>query len=318
VNDGPEETCSDCEKIKLEKNLVAAESVKAFTRELEKLAKDQEFQKEKLALEHTNALDSADDTAGIELQKSQWESEFALAKSFHEKMAELAGGSIERSRDSAKYVQTAAAWIATLYTGLLALVFSVTENPLPLRGVYAAAFLGLAVALAAAYLAFISNPGKTPIYKGGASLAEQQLNRTGFLIKWVNDSVRDRRWAIRASVVCLALGVAFIPAAFVAHSHPVKPPEAPAAPAIPTGISPEVSAAAVKLFDAQIKGYEAAVAARNKAIRESSTQTASVSDDEQTTNTVALVLFIVGLVVALAGPWLYGKAFDEDTTETAN
>jgi hypothetical protein len=289
------------EKLELEKLLAAEENVKAFDRELRKVAQ-----------EHEDSLDSAERTAASELQKAQWDSELGLAKLFHEKISELAGGSIERSRDSAKYVQTAAAWIATLYTGLLALVFSVTEFPLPLRGLYAAVFLGLSVAFAAVYLAFIANPGKLAIYKGGASLTEQQMNRTGFLIKWVNVGIRDRRWAIRASVICLALGVAFIPAAFVANSRPASIPDVPVAPAIPGAIPPEVAAAAAKLFERQIGGYEAAVDARNKAIEETPTQAASVAEDEQTTNEVALYLFAAGLIFALLAPLVYGHFADKD------
>lgn len=308
--------CSDCDKVELEKRLEAEENVKAFDRELEKLAKQQEGESKKLALEHANALDSAEDTAVTELQKARWESEFGLAKLFHEKITELAGGSVERSRDSAKYIQTAAAWIATLYTGLLALVFSVTENPLPLRSVYAAAFLGLAVALAAAYLAFIGNPGKLKMFDGGGSLTEQQMNRTGFLIKWVNATVRDRRWAIRASVVCLALGVAFIPTAFVANSRPAPIPEMPAAPAIPGTIAGQVSDSAVELFKAQLGSYKAALDARNDAIKDAPAEAQSIAADEATTNKVALLLALLGLFLALIGPLVYGHFRDSDDDGT--
>lgn len=297
--------CSDCDKVELEKRLAAEESVKAFQRELQKLEK-----------EHENGLDSSEDAAATALQKARWESEFGLVKLFHEKITELAGGSIERSRDSAKYVQTAAAWIATLYTGLLALVFSVTENPLPLRGVYAAGFLGLAVALAAAYLAFIGNPGKLTMYDGGGSLTEQQLNRTGFLVRWVNATVRDRRWAIRASVVCLAIGVAFIPVAFVANSRPAPIPDAPTPPTIPAAIATQLGDAANQLFEAQLKSYQAALAARNKAIREAPTEAKSIAADEATVNEIALACAIAGLLVAFLGPLIYGHFADkEDDTE---
>jgi hypothetical protein len=304
--------CSDCDKVELEKRLAAEESVKTFQRELEKLGKQQDGEAKKLGLEHANELDSAEDTAVTEMQKSRWESEFGLAKLFHEKITELAGGSVERSRDSAKYVQTAAAWIATLYTGLLALVFSVTENPLPLRGVYAAVFLGLAVSLAAAYLAFISNPGKLKMFDGGGSLTEQQMNRTGFLIRWVNATVRDRRWAIRASVICLALGVAFIPAAFVANSRPAPVPDLPAAPAIPGVIAGQVSDSAVELFETQLGSYRAALEARNDAIKSAPAQAKSIAADEATTNEVALGLALLGLLLALLGPLVYGHYADSD------
>jgi hypothetical protein len=291
--------CNPCVQGEVEKRLEAEENARTSDRELLKLKQ-----------QHAEALDSAEDAAVTELQKARWEAEFGLTKQFHEKIAELAGGSIERSRDSAKYVQTAAAWIATLYTGLLALVFSVTENPLPLRGVYAAGFLGLAVALAAAYLAFIGNPGKLRMYEGGASLTEQQMNRTGFLVKWINASVRDRRWAIRASVVCLAIGVAFIPVAFVADSKPAPVPDLPAAPTIPGTIAEQVGTPAAELFEAQLGGYEAAIEARNEAIEKGPAERERIAADEHRTNQIALWCAIAGLLLAFFGPLLYGRIAD--------
>jgi hypothetical protein len=140
------------------------------------------------------------------------------------------------------------------------------------------------------------------------------MNRTGFLIKWVNVGIRDRRWAIRVSVICLALGVAFIPVAFIANSRPASIPDAPVAPVIPGAVSPDVSSAAVKLFEQQISGYEAAVDARNKAIEEAPMQAASVAKDEQITNKIALYVFIFALLAALFAPLIYGHFADKDET----
>lgn len=303
--------CSECDKVKLEKQLDAKEHILAFERELRKLSRQQDLDLAKLDREHANARDTAEDAATTELQKSRWQAELELGKAFHEKLGELAVGSIERSRDSAKYIQTAAAWIATLYTGLLALVFSVTDNPLPIRGAYAAAFLGLAVALAAAYLAFITKPDKVKPYEGGGSLTELQLNRTAYLFRFVNATVGDRRWAIRASVVSLAIGVAFIPAAFVARSHPVSVPDAPVAPTIPSEIATQVRASATELFKAQLDSYKAAVTARNEAIEKASNETSDVAKNESHINSAALWLALVGLVVVLIGPLLWGYFRDD-------
>jgi malate synthase len=304
--------CTDCDKVELEKRLTAEESVRTFQRDLEKLEREKQYEKEKLELEHTNALDSAADTATTELQKARWESEFALAKLFHEKITELAAGSVERSRDSAKYVQTAAAWIATLYAALLALVFSVTDNPLPLRGVYAGVFLGLAVALAVAYLAFISSGRDLRMFEGGVSLTEQQMNRSGFFVKWVNSSVRARRWAIRASVLCLAFGVAFIPAPFVSKSGKSDTPEAPVAPAIPGQVAAQLSGPSLRLFEAQIERYSAALEAQQKEIEKAPAQAQKISEEEEDTNEAALKIAIACLIIAFVGPWLWGMWKDKD------
>jgi hypothetical protein len=316
--------CDDCKKVEIEKRLDAAENVKTFEREKEKIELEKRLtaeesvqaskrEREKVELEHGNSLDSAEETAVTELQKSRWESEFSLAKLFHEKVTEVATGSVERSRDSAKYLQTAAAWIATLYGALLALVFSVTDHPLPLRGAFPAFFLGLAVALAAAYLAFITTPRKVKMFEGGASLTEQQMNRTGFLIKWVNATVRDRRWAIRAGVLCLAFGVAFIPAPFISNHRPAPVPDGPTPPPIPGQVAPDVSAAAVKLFESQVKSYEGAEKKRNEAIEEAAIEAKAISSAEDTTNLLSLVIAIFCFLIAMFGPLLW--AWKNDTAE---
>lgn len=296
---GTDDCKCDREKIELEKKLGAEEAVRAFEREKQKIERD-----------HENALDSAEETAATELQKSRWESEFSLAKLFHEKVSEVAAGAVERSRDSAKYIQTAAAAIATSYAAMLGLAFSVTDHPLPLRGAFAAAFLGLAVALSAAYLAFITSPRRLKMYEGGASLTEQQMSRTGFLIKWVNATVWDRRWAIRASVLCLAFGVSFIPAAFISSHLPAKVPDAPVAPAIPGEVASGVATRATKLFEAQADSYEEAVNKRNEAITQASEESEEISAKENTTNLVSLIVAIIALIVALLGPVLWAATVD--------
>jgi hypothetical protein len=294
------EDCSACEKAELEKKLEAEESARAFDRELIKLEQ-----------EHKNARDSAEESAVTELQKARWQSEFDLNKLFHEKVAEVAGGSIERSRDSAKYIQTVAAAIAGFYGTFLALSFSVGDNPLPLRGIYPAVFLGLAIALSAGYLAFLTRPDTIKsIYDSGASLTEQQLSRTSYLISWISSSVFDRRWAIRASVVSLAVGVAFLPAPFLTRSQSVEVPEAPTAPTIPATIASQVNDAAVKLFNQQAERYTSALEEHNTASEKAATAAIETPDREADLNRVVLFVALGALVVVLVGPLIYGHFRD--------
>jgi len=104
-----------------------------------------------------------------------------LAK-FHDTMTTLAIGSVDRARAGAELVQKASAALVTLYTGVLALVFSVTNNPLPPRGVLAPVFLGLAVVLSTAYIAYLEpttgyNPAPTPVL-GPEPKALERLTRS--------------------------------------------------------------------------------------------------------------------------------------------
>jgi hypothetical protein len=292
--------CDECRKVVLEKELDAKESELDAQRTLSKLDH-----------EHDQALDSAQKAAAIAARAAHLQSENDLNKLFHESLTEVAKEGITRSRDGAKYVQTAASAIAALYTGILGLAFSVTDKPLPIRGAAAAVFLGLAVALSTAYLAYLTKARTPPMYGGGGSLSELQLNRTGFLTRWVGAIINERRWAIRASVISLAVGVAFIPAPFVAAHRATAIPSEPAAPAIPTAVAPELGTLAKETLEKQLVSYGAAVKARNEAIGKASTETTKISSQEATANEITLVIGVIGLLAVVLGPVLIASQMDE-------
>jgi hypothetical protein len=328
MNAGPghTETCTECDKVRLEHSLSAEEDVLAATRDLAKQEKQHQQTLEeterskhldadeavrasarelvKLEKEHEQAQETAEDAVIAQIQEDRLKADAELGKLFHESLSEIAKDAIERSRDSAKYVQTASAAIAAIYTGVLGLVFSVTNNPLPIRGIAAAVFLGLSVALATAYLAYITKAPPQPMYPGGTSLGELQLNRTAFLTNWVNAIINDRRWAIRASVLSLALGVAFVPAAFVATHRPPSIPAAPTIPAIPGQIAPEIVAETNKFFTAEVTNYEAAEKARATLIEAAAGEAKTTAEDERDANWITLVLGVVGLLVVFLGPFV--------------
>lgn len=289
--------CDECKKVSLEKELDARESTLEAERALSKLDH-----------EHGQALDTAERTATLTIRQARLQSENELNKLFHESLAEVAKEGIASSRDGAKYVQTAASAIAALYTGILGFAFSVTDKPLPIRGAAAAAFLGLAVALSTAYLAYLTKAKTPPMYSGGSSLSELQLNRTSFFARWVNAIINERRWAIRASVISLAVGVAFIPAPFVATHHVNAIPAEPAVPAIPTAVAPELGALAKRTLEKQLSGYDAAVKARNGAIEKASQETTKIGDQEATANLITLLIGVIGLLAVGFGPLATGYA----------
>ena len=166
--------------------------------------------------------------------------------------------SIERARDSAKFVQTASAAIASLYTGLLALIFSTDGETLPLRGVFASVFLGLAVAGSTAYLAFLRRGRSVEVYHSAYAPETTGLRRADHLTRWVNASVLRSSWVLRAAVVALAVGVAFIPAPFVGGS-PAPAPAAVAPPPIPEEIPAAIADEASALFERQVDDYLASL-----------------------------------------------------------
>ncbi len=183
-----------------------------------------------------------------------------LAK-FHDTMTTLAIGSVDRARAGAELVQKASAALVTLYTGVLALVFSVTNNPLPPRGVLAPVFLGLAVVLSTAYIAYLEpttgyNPAPTPVL-GPEPKALERLNT---IITTAGDIATRRSVFLRASVVALGFGLAYIVLPFITFSTGTTPPAnaAGTAAAWPTptaGVPLELNKI---LYDAQVKEAAAA------------------------------------------------------------
>jgi hypothetical protein len=207
------------------------------------------------------ADDKSETDADLAAEAAERTKELELRGLYHQKIMEITAGAIDRARDSAKFVQTAAAALMTAYAALLALVFSAKDRPLPLRGVYAAVYLGLAIALAVAYLAFIKQADPIETYQPRFSPAETQLARSAAFIDWVNSSVSNRRNALRASVVAFAFGIAFIPAPFVGGTggSSTTATAAPTPPSIPREVPQAIAADATRLFSTQVETYLAAV-----------------------------------------------------------
>lgn len=222
---------------------------------------------ERAAADHARAVALEERKAALATEKADLDDELAhgAAAATHDRehrtlvdtaMLEVATAGIDRSRDSAKFIQTAAAALMGAYTGLLALVFSVTERQLPLRGVYAATFLAASIALAVGYLAFVLRSRDMAGYVPGPSLVETQLRRTAKFLEWTNAAVTRRAWALRASVLAFGVGVAFIPAAFVGPTSAATPTAgAPEPPAIPERVPAALAEPARRLFEHQVDAY---------------------------------------------------------------
>jgi hypothetical protein len=205
--------------------------------------------------EATIALDKAKadlyDTWATDNRKADVEN----LEKFNTAMYSVASGSIERARAGAELVQKASAAIAALYTAVLALVFSVTDNPLPLRGVLAPFFLGLAVVLSTAYIAYLGptrgfTPGPVPIL----GLEPKSFERLNTFIRVASKVATRRSYALRASVVSLGVGLIYIAAPFISFTHASSGTVAlPTSPAWPTPSTSGNSDLDKILFEAQVK-----------------------------------------------------------------
>jgi hypothetical protein len=222
----------------------------------------------------------------------------------HDTLATLSAGSIDRAREGARFIETAAAALGTIYTGILGFVFVASEKPLPGRGLYAAIFLGIAIVGAAYYLAFvqrIKSIGRVH-YSRSRSDLENVWRRTEWLGDWTSNVVRARSWALRGAVFALAFGVAFMPAAFLpeklpsnpfAASEPSPSPDTSVVwPSPPTDIADPALAAV--LYQAQVDEFV-------KALHEPAAAEQVGGTD---TSTLLFVLFLISLgVTALGAAW---------------
>jgi hypothetical protein len=139
----------------------------------------------------------------------------ALHQKHYEAMVDVTVGSIQRASDGATFLEKAAASLAALYTGIAALLVA-TDTPLPLRGVIPTVFLGLAVVLAAYYLAFIGGRHRVAQTGLGNDNPQQDAEtRINNLVVWTRAITGMRAHALRAGVLSLAFGLAFMPFAFV-------------------------------------------------------------------------------------------------------
>jgi hypothetical protein len=266
------------------------------------------------------AADRAERTAVLTADRAEGKADVdadrASAAAFSDGIMAVAKGGIDRARASAEFVQKGATAIFALYTGALTLAFSVTDNPLPARGILPSLFLGFAILLATAYLAFLTrgNHVKDPADASGTPQA--QLNRTRTFVEWTNTSVLNRAALLRCAVVALGIGVVALPAPFLTPptDRPVAEITCSAAgqqkdpttgvcvaawPTIPVG--PAVDAPLrQKLYEAQL----AEVTASRAAAR--SGATAAPDDTRWVIRAGVIGLLIIFLPLLLAG---LGKAF---------
>ncbi|MEV6416089.1 hypothetical protein [Kribbella sp. NPDC051718] len=244
--------------------------------------------------------------------KADLDADRASAAAFSDGIIAVAKGGIDRARASAEFVQKGATAIFALYTGALTLAFSVTDNPLPARGILPSLFLGFAILLATAYLAFLTRGNKVKDPADAAGTPQAQLNRTRTFVEWTNTSVLHRAPLLRCAVVALGIGVVSLPAPFLTPpSHQTvasivcaagqeKDPTTgvclAAWPAVPTGTAAD-AALRQKLYEAQLAEVTASRAAARSGATAAPDDTAWVVGAAG----VGLLLIFLPLLLAAVG-----------------
>jgi len=242
--------------------------------------------------------------------KAELDADRASSAAFNDAVMTVAKGGIDRARASSEFVQKAATAIFALYTGALTLAFSVTNNPLPARGILPSLFLGFAVLLATAYLAFLTKGDRVKDPADASGTLQAQLNRSRTFVQWTNTSVLNRAPLLRCAVVALGIGVVSLPAPFLTppSHHAVadvvcaadqqKDPTTGAClaawPTIPTGNAADATLRQ-KLFEAQL----AEVTASRAAARTGAT--APPDDTGWVVGTAVVGVLLIFLPLILAG-----------------
>lgn len=147
--------------------------------------------------------------------------EHALRAAIQNAYIEVAKGKLDRASKSADFVTTAAGAIGTLYTGLLALVYSVASDParpLPARALAPAIFLALAFLFSVINIAFVRSRGEAFHLLPTAQNWLDQEYRLARFIQWMELGARRRGWAIRSAIIFLGAAIALLPLPFISIS----------------------------------------------------------------------------------------------------
>jgi hypothetical protein len=108
--------------------------------------------------------------------------------------------------------------VTTIYTGLLALVFAAKTGEgraLTLAAIIPALFLGVALLLATVYAALLRKSQSMALLLPTGLGGQIDELRLSTFMTWCMKGVWDRAWALHASIVSLAFGVATLPIPFV-------------------------------------------------------------------------------------------------------
>ena len=164
-------------------------------------------------LQETAEQRRASDPARSEGATAERAHDFAVRLEILKAYLEVAKAAPERAKAAALFIQTAASAVGTIYAALLALTFSGAASAVRLdpRALAPGVFLGLAIALATAFLAFITQGRPSDAARGSGDFEEAQVHRLNAFIAWSRELVYRRAYLLRAGVISLASGVALLP-----------------------------------------------------------------------------------------------------------
>ena len=137
------------------------------------------------------------------------------SKTVHDARVEIAKTSIARARSGADFVRNVSAALVALYTGIAGLTFAATDKPLPPRGMVPGVFLGAAVVLAAASVAWLGRVAASPAPVPHSSLHRYEEARLNAFTRWSADTALGRSYLLHTAVLSLGAGVVALPLPFL-------------------------------------------------------------------------------------------------------
>lgn len=162
---------------------------------------------------------------------------------------ELAREGVARSRAAAELVQKASVALATVYTALLGLAFSVAERPLNTNALVPAIFIGLGIVCPVVYSGFVTATQTTSTWEPKQVRAPRRWEQVNAFTDEVNRLVSTRSWWLRAGITATAVGLVLIPIPFLTTSSPPPAVEIPAPRAVTS--APEATLEAIR-YEAEV------------------------------------------------------------------
>jgi hypothetical protein len=236
--------------------------------------------------------------------------EDAIDAEFFKAIFAVAQGSVDRARAGAETVQKAAAAIAGLYTPFLAVVFSIKEHPLPSRGIIPVLFLGIAIVSSSAYLAYLTRARPVTVLTPGATPRLRNIERARSFIKWTRAAAEHRSYLLRLSVVALATGLAFLPAAFVSVKSPGDASTGATTTTSPDWPAPSANAGDVPALQKVVYAAQVAEIAEARKLSQQATPIDTGENDDWWRWALIAALFM--LIAPLLIEYFFGGSQTED------
>jgi hypothetical protein len=165
--------------------------------------------------EHSFALDRIATESRFRQIEKQTAFDLESAAKLHAGLVEIAKTAYERSRAAGQMVQVASSAVATVYTGVLALVFSAKDRPMPLIGILPSIFLAISIVAATIYVSYLLPHAGKEIPLAPSPPVRASLERAQILESVYVRLARSRSYVLHVANVALGFAVINLPVAFI-------------------------------------------------------------------------------------------------------